>query len=76
MLGGHGDLIAEAARYLGGIDLAVIAHSMLGNQKTAEKEWHASGCGPLCLCPHRLPCGGIVRIGSHCGTREVREMEA
>jgi decaprenylphospho-beta-D-erythro-pentofuranosid-2-ulose 2-reductase len=38
----HDSLLARAKHQLGGIDLALIAHGALGDQKAAERSWEAS----------------------------------
>jgi decaprenylphospho-beta-D-erythro-pentofuranosid-2-ulose 2-reductase len=38
----HDSLIARAKHQLEGIDIAFIAHGVLGDQKTAERSWEAS----------------------------------
>lgn len=38
----HDALISRAKHQLGGIDLALIAHGVLGDQKTAQKSWEAT----------------------------------
>lgn len=37
--GSHEQILDEASLFLGGIDMALIAHGLLGDQKTADESW-------------------------------------